>query len=70
MRWKCKPKTIFDKIKKRFAFFPVTINDEWVWLEFYYSITEEDYAGICVARFNTYKEAANSLGINLEESFK
>lgn len=61
MRWKYKPKTIFDNIKRRFALFPVIIDKEWVWFEFYYSYTEEDYAGPSTTRFNTYDEAAKWL---------
>jgi hypothetical protein len=61
MRWEYKPKTKFDKIKKRFALFPVVINEEWVWLETYYSYTEEGYAGPDTIRFNTDREAAEWL---------
>ena len=57
MRWSYKPKTIYDKVKKRFAIFPVRIDDEWVWLETYYSFSWEDYGGPVVIRFNTQKEA-------------
>ena len=61
MRWEYKPKTVFDKIKRRFAIFPVVVNDEWVWLEFYYSYSWEDYGGPNVIRFNTYEAAAKWL---------
>lgn len=61
MRWKCKHKTIFDKIKRKFALFPVTIDDEWVWLEYYYAYSEEDYAGTLIWRFHTYNDAAEWL---------
>lgn len=57
MRWPYKKKTIYDRIKKKFARVPVVINNEWVWLETYYSFTLEDYGGEMVSRFNTYKEA-------------
>lgn len=57
MRCKYKHKTAYDKIKKRFAAIPVVINDEWVWLETYYSYTEEGYAGPETVRFNTHDEA-------------
>lgn len=57
MRWSYKKKTVYDRIKKRFAIFPVAINAERVWLETYYSFTWEDYAGPNVLRFNTYTEA-------------
>lgn len=61
MRWTYRPKTIFDNIKRRFALFPVVIDKEWVWFEFYYSYTEEDYAGPSTIRFNTYGEAVDWL---------
>lgn len=57
MRWSYKKKTIYDRIKKKFARIPVVINNEWVWLEPYYSFTWEDYGGSNVMRFNTYTEA-------------
>lgn len=57
MRWQYKPKTVYDRIKKKFARLPVIIDNEWVWLETYYSFTLEDYAGPNVLRFNTYEEA-------------
>lgn len=58
MRWPHKQKTIYDRIKKRFALFPVVIDSEWVWLETYYSFALEDYGGIMVSRFTTYEAAA------------
>jgi hypothetical protein len=61
MRLEYKPKTIFDKIKKRFALIPIVVEDEWVWLEVYYSYTEEGYAGPETIRFNTYQAAADWL---------
>ena len=61
MRWEYKPKTIFDKVKRRFALFPVLINDEWVWLETYYSYTEENSASPLTIRFNTPQEATKWL---------
>ena len=57
MRWEYKPKTIFDKVKKRFALFPVLVEDEWFWLETYYSYSEETYAGVAVVRFKSYQDA-------------
>lgn len=57
MRWTCKTKTVYDRIKKRFALIPRVIDNEWVWLETYYSFTWEDYSGPNVLRFNTYTEA-------------
>ncbi len=54
MRWPYKPKTEFDKIKKRFALFPTIVEDNWVWFETYYSYSWEDYGGPNVKRFNTY----------------
>ena len=57
MRWPYKKKTIYDRIKKRFARVPVVIGNEWVWLETYYSFTWEDYIGPNIERFNTYEEA-------------
>jgi hypothetical protein len=59
MRWEYKPKTIYDRIKKRFALIPVTINNQWVWLESYYVFSWEDYAGIHSVRFNTHEQAVN-----------
>lgn len=61
MRWEYKPKTEFDRIKKRFALFPVTVDNEWVWLETYYSYSWEDYGGPNVMRFNTYETAVEWL---------
>ena len=61
MRWEYKPKTIYDRIKKRFALIPRVIENEWVWLETYYSYTEEGYAGPETIRFNTYEAAADWL---------
>ena len=61
MRWTYKPKTIYDKIKKRFALFPIVVGDEWVWLESYYSYTEDGYAGPETVRFNTYNAAVEWL---------
>ena len=57
MRWEYKPKTEIDRIKKRFALLPVVVEDEWVWLESYYSYTIEGYAGPETARFNTLDAA-------------
>ena len=57
MRWPYKKKTIYDRIKKKFAFFPVVVGNEWVWKETYYTFTWEDYVGSNVVRFNTYTEA-------------
>jgi hypothetical protein len=57
MRWEHKPKTILNRVKRRFALLPVVIENEWVWLEYYYSYTEEGYAGPETIRFNTFKEA-------------
>ena len=62
MRWPYKKKTVYDRIKKRFAFFPVVIDDkECVWLETYYKFTWEDYSGPNVKRFNTREEAVEWL---------
>lgn len=57
MRWTYKPKTVYDRIKKKFAFIPKQIANEWVWLETYYAFYWEDYAGPQAIRFNTYTEA-------------
>jgi hypothetical protein len=57
MRWPYKLKTEFDRIKKRFALFPFRVENEWVWLETYYSYSWEDYGGINTIRFNTYEAA-------------
>lgn len=57
MRWEYKPKTLLDRVKRRFALFPVVVNSEWVWLETYYSYTEETYGGVATIRFNNLKEA-------------
>jgi hypothetical protein len=57
MRWHYNPKTIYDRIKKRFALIPRVVENEWVWLETYYAFSWEDYGGCCVARFNTYEAA-------------
>ena len=39
MRWRAKESSIYDDLKKKFAIFPKRIDDEWVWLECYYSLT-------------------------------
>ena len=57
MRWPYKKKTVYDRIKKRFAFIPKQVESEWVWFETYYSFTWEDYSGPTILRFNTYTEA-------------
>ena len=61
MRWPYKFKTVYDRIKKRFALFPVVIDNEWVWLETYYKFSWEDYVGISSVRFNTYEAATKWL---------
>ena len=61
MCWPYKPKTEFDRIKKRFALFPFIVADEWTWLETYYSYSWEDYCGPNVMRFHTYEAAAEWL---------
>lgn len=61
MRWPYKPKTEIDRIKKRFALVPFIVEDEWVWLETYYSYSWEDYGGPNVKRFNTHKAAVQWL---------
>jgi hypothetical protein len=66
MRWTYKPKTDIDRIKKRFALFPVVVGNEWVWLETYYSYTIESYAGPETSRFSTLEEAIDWLN-NWEE---
>ena len=68
MRWSYKPKTVYDRIKKKFARIPVRIDNEWVWLETYYSFTYEDYGGDYIERFNTYEEAIKWVKSWLEES--
>lgn len=57
MRWPYKSKTEFDRIKKRFALIPRVVENEWVWLETYYSFSWEDYGGTNVKRFHS-REAA------------
>ena len=59
MRWPYKPKTEFDRIKKRFALFPTVVEDEWVWLETYYSYSWEDYGGPQIKRFNSIENATD-----------
>ena len=39
MRWRAKESSIYDGLKKKFAFLPKRVDDEWVWLECYYSLT-------------------------------
>ena len=56
MRWEYKQKTVFDKIKKRFAFIPIVVEDSWVWLETYYSYTIEGYAGPETKRMFSYAD--------------
>jgi hypothetical protein len=42
MKFKIKPKPIHywndKRIKRKFAFIPVQIHDEYIWLEFYYEL--------------------------------
>lgn len=57
MRWEYKPKTELDRVKKRFAIFPVVVENEWVWLESYCVYTIEGYAGPEVIRFHTFERA-------------
>lgn len=59
MRWEYKPKTIYDRVKKRFAIIPVVVDNQWVWLETYYAFSWEDYAGTTTVRFNTYEQAVS-----------
>lgn len=61
MRWPYKPKTIYDRIKRKFALIPRVVENEWVWLEYYYAFTWEDYGGCNVMRFNSYKAATKWL---------
>lgn len=61
MRWPYKSKTVYDRIKKKFALIPKAIEHEWVWLETYYSFSWEDYGGPNIVRFNTYEEAVQWL---------
>ena len=70
MRWSYKKKTVYDRIKKRFAFFPVVVGNDWVWAETYYSFTLEDYGGEMVSRFNTYEEAVEWVKSWAEEGRK
>jgi hypothetical protein len=53
MRWTYKPKTEFDRIKKRLALFPLKVEEEWTWLEIYYSFSWEDYGDTNVKRFHS-----------------
>lgn len=64
MRWPYKKKTVFDKIKKRFALVPFIVEDEWVWLETYYSYSWEDYGGPNVRRFHTRAAAVEWLEVS------
>jgi hypothetical protein len=57
MRWPYKHKTIYDRLKRRFALIPRVVENEWVWLETYYSYTIEGYAGPETERFNTIQAA-------------
>jgi hypothetical protein len=57
MRWPYKTRTIYDRIKKRFALIPRVVDTDWVWLETYYAFSWEDYGGCNTVRFNTYDAA-------------
>lgn len=57
MRWPYKTRTIYDRIKKRFALIPRVVDTDWVWLETYYAFSWEDYSGCNTVRFNTYDAA-------------
>ena len=54
MRWPYKTRTIYDRIKKRFALIQRVVDTDWVWLETYYAFSWEDYGGCNTVRFNTY----------------
>lgn len=59
MRWPIKPK---NPLKRRFAIIPVQIDDNWVWLEWYYVHTEMGPGGATmIARFHTYEEGVRWL---------
>lgn len=70
MKWKAKQKTIYDDLKKKFAFLPKRVDDEWVWLECYYSLTvfnifgcfEEEY------RWKTREEAEHDIAMARSEN--
>lgn len=71
MKWRAKQKTIYDDLKKKFALFPKRVDDEWVWLECYYSLTvfnifscfEEEY------RWKTHEEAEYDIARVRSENF-
>lgn len=71
MKWRAKQKTIYDHLKKKFALFPKRVDDEWVWLECYYSLTvfnifscfEEEY------RWKTHEEAEYDIARVRSENF-
>lgn len=45
MRWQQKEQTIYDRIQKRFAFFPTKVNNEWIWFESYYRLRCWNFLG-------------------------
>ena len=59
MIWKAKQKTIYDNLKKKFALFPKRVDDEWVWLQCYYSLTVFNIFSCCMIeyRWKTREEA-------------
>lgn len=45
MKWKKIDKQ--NGWRKRFAFFPMKIEDEWIWLEWYWQKFEGYYFNVC-----------------------
>lgn len=59
MKWKAKDLSIYDTVKRKFAFFPTKIDDKWIWLESYYELTCWNIFGCypVVYRWKTKEEA-------------
>ncbi len=65
--WKAKEKSIYDNLKRKFAFFPKKVNDEWVWFETYWQY-EVFLIPSCIPvvyRWKTKEEAEYSLNETL-----
>ena len=71
MKWRAKQKTIYDDLKKKFALFPKRVDDEWVWLECYYSLTLFNIFSCCEEeyRWKTREEAKYDIARVRSENF-
>ena len=70
MTWKAKEKSIYDNLKRKFAFVPVKVDDEWVWLEHYYVFRTWNIFGCYEVeyRWKTREEAEYDLSEAMNEN--